>query len=50
MKQVGKIRIISYIGEDYLKGEVVEGEVKVGDIAKKGDVASLVVSESKTCK
>jgi len=50
MKQVGKIRIISYIGEDFLKGEVVEGEVKAGDIAKKGDVASLVVSESKTCK
>ena len=50
MKKVGKIRINSYIGEDYLKGEVVEGEVKAGDIAKKGDVASLVVSESKACK
>jgi len=50
MKEVGKIRVLSYVGEDYLKGEVVEGEVKAGDIAKKGDVASLVVSESKACK
>jgi len=50
LQEVGKIRVLSYVGEDYLKGEVVEGEVKAGDIAKKGDVASLIVSESKICK
>jgi hypothetical protein len=48
--EVGKIRILSYIGDDYLKGEVTEGEVQAGDIAKKGPVASLVISSSNTCK
>ncbi len=49
-KEVGKIKVLSYAGEDYLKGEVVEGELKVGDIAKKGDAASLIVSEKISCK
>jgi len=48
--EVGKIRILSYIGDDYLKGEVTEGEVQAGDIAKKGNVASLVISSRITCK
>ncbi len=47
---VGKVRILSYIGDDYLKGEVTEGEVRAGDIAKKGNVASLVISSHITCK
>ncbi len=47
---VGKVRILSYIGDDYLKGEVTEGEVRAGDIAKKGTVTSLVISSSATCK
>lgn len=50
LKEVGKIKIISYVGEDYLKGEVVEGEVKAGDIAKKGDVATLLISVGDKCK
>jgi hypothetical protein len=50
MKEVGKIKILYYVGEDYMKGEVVEGEVKAGDIAKKGDVASVVISSSDKCK
>lgn len=50
LREVGKIRVISYTGEDYLKGEVVEGEIKAGDIAKKGDVASLVISSENSCK
>jgi beta-lactam-binding protein with PASTA domain len=50
LKEVGKIKVLSYIGEDYLKGEVIEGEVRTGDIAKKGDVASLVISSEDTCK
>jgi hypothetical protein len=32
------------------KGEVVEGELKAGDIAKKGDVASLIISSGDKCK
>ena len=50
LKEVGKIKVLSYIGEDYLKGEVIEGEVRTEDIAKKGDVASLVISSEDKCK
>ena len=50
LKEVGKIKVLSYVGEDYLKGEVVEGEVMAGDIAKKGDVASLVIFSGDRCK
>jgi len=50
LKEVGKIKVLSYSGEDYLKGEVVEGEIKAGDIAKKGEVASLVISSGDKCK
>lgn len=49
LKEVGKIKVLSYMGEDYLKGEVVEGEIKAGDIAKKGDVASLIISSGDKC-
>jgi hypothetical protein len=41
---VGKIRILSYVGETYLKGEVVEGAIKRDDIAMKGNVSCLVIS------
>ncbi len=50
LKEVGKIKVHSYIDENYLNGEVVEGEVRTGDIAKKGDVASLVISSEDKCK
>jgi hypothetical protein len=50
LQEVGKIKVLSYSGEDYLKGEVVEGEIKAGDIAIKGAVASLVISQGDTCK
>jgi len=50
LKEVGKIKVLSYSGEDYLKGEVVEGEIKAGDIAKKGEAASLVISSGEKCK
>jgi len=48
--EVGKIRVLSYVGEDYIKGEVIEGELKAGDIAEKGDVASLIISSENSCK
>jgi len=50
LKEVGRIIVLSYSGEDYLKGEVVEGKIKAGDIAKKGEVATLVISSSDKCK
>jgi len=50
LKEVGKIKVLSYAGADYLKGEVVEGRIMAGDIAKKGEVASLVISPEHKCK
>jgi len=50
LQEVGKIKVLSYSGEDYLKGLVVEGGIKSGDIAKKGDAASLVISPEDKCK
>jgi hypothetical protein len=44
-RQVGKIRIISYLGENYLEGEVVAGQIKPGDIAKKETAGCLVMPE-----
>jgi hypothetical protein len=44
VKTVGKIKIISHVGDTYLKGEVIEGEIKPDDIAKKGNVSCLVIS------
>ena len=48
--EVGKIRVLSYVGEDYIKGEVLEGRVQTGDVAKKGPVAGLVISTGERCK
>jgi hypothetical protein len=45
-KTVGIIRVISYVGGTYLKGEVTEGEIKRDDIAEKGGVSLLVISAS----
>ncbi|MDA8099403.1 MAG: hypothetical protein M0042_07245 [Nitrospiraceae bacterium] len=50
LTEVGKIKVLSYVGVDYLKGEVVEGEIRTGDIAKKGNAASLVVSAGDACR
>ncbi len=41
---IGIIRVISFIGENYIKGEVFAGEIKPDDIAKKGKVSCLVIS------
>ncbi len=50
LRDVGKIKVLSYEGEDYLKGVVTEGEVMTGDVAKKGDIASLIISSEDKCK
>ena len=41
LKAVGKIKALSYVREDYLKGSVVEGEVSAGDIPKKATLPAL---------
>ncbi len=35
---VGIIKVLSYIGETYIKAEVFEGKIMSDDIAKKGNV------------
>jgi hypothetical protein len=50
LKEVGKIKVLSYVGEDYMRGEVLDGELQAGDIAKKEGVASLVISSGDKCK
>jgi hypothetical protein len=40
---VGIIRVLSYIGETYIKAEVLEGEIRPDDIAKKENVSCLVI-------
>ena len=41
-KEVGKVKVLSYAGEHYFEAEVVSGEIKVGDIAKKETASCLV--------
>lgn len=45
-KEVGKVKVLSYAGEHYFEAEVVSGEIKVGDIAKK-ETASCLVQPAK---
>ena len=42
VKEVGKVKVLSYAGEHYFEAEVVSGEIKVGDIAKKETASCLV--------
>lgn len=42
--EVGKVRVIAYIGDIYIKAEVVAGEVKPDDIGKIKSVSCLVIS------
>ncbi len=41
---IGIIRVISFVGENYIKGEVFAGEIRPDDIAKKDKVSCLVIS------
>jgi hypothetical protein len=41
-KKVGEIKVLGFEGEHYFKAEIVKGEVKVGDIAKKEKTGLLV--------
>jgi len=43
LREVGKVKILVYSSDEFMKGEVVEGEIRTGDIAKKGEAGSLVI-------
>jgi hypothetical protein len=41
-KQVGEVKVDRLIGEHYFEAEIMSGDVKVGDIAKKAKTGLLV--------
>lgn len=43
-KDSGRIKIVALIGDYYIKAEVVDGEIRVGDIAKKGHMSCIVIT------
>ncbi len=47
VKEVGKVKVTGYAGEHYFEGEVVSGEVKIGDIATKESGASCLIQPVK---
>ncbi|KAB0663857.1 hypothetical protein F6V25_15640 [Oryzomonas japonica] len=44
--EVGAVKVLSFMGKHYFEAEIIKGEVKIGDIAKKAD-ASLLVQPAK---
>jgi hypothetical protein len=42
LKEVGKVKVLSYVGDHYFEAEVVEGQVRTGDVAKKEAAYCLV--------
>jgi hypothetical protein len=42
VKEVGKVKVVGYEGEHYFKAEIVKGEIKPGDVAKKTTAYCLV--------
>lgn len=44
--EVGSVKVLSFMGEHYFEAEIIKGEVKIGDIAKKAD-ASLLIQPAK---
>jgi len=41
-KEVGEVKVLSFIGPHYYEAEITKGSIKVGDIAKKNDTSLLV--------
>ena len=41
---IGVVKVISFVGGTYIKGEVFAGEIKPDDIAKKENVSCLIIS------
>ena len=42
LKEVGKVKVLSYVGDHYFEAEIVDGEVMSGDVAKKSGAYCLV--------
>ena len=46
-REVGKVRILSVLGEYYFEAEVIEGDVQPGNVAIKGSVACYITAFKK---
>lgn len=42
LKEVGQVKVLSFIDDHHFEAEIVKGEIKVGDIAKKESAGMLV--------
>ena len=40
--EVGKIKVLSYVGEHYIEADVIAGKIKTGDVAQKESASCLV--------
>jgi len=45
-KEVGEVKVLSFVGPHYFEAEITKGTIKVGDTAKK-DQTSLLVQPSR---
>lgn len=41
-KEVGKVKVLSFVGPHYFEAEITQGTIRVGDIAKKEQTSLLV--------
>jgi hypothetical protein len=48
--ETGKIKVLAYAGKNYIKAEVAQGEIKPGDVAKKGALSFLIIVFGCDCK
>ena len=46
-REVGKVRILSSLGDNYFEAEVIEGYVQPGNVAIKGTVACYITAFKK---
>jgi hypothetical protein len=47
--EVGRIEVVSFSGRYYLLGKILSGEIKTGDIAKKGSIACIFIASDWMC-
>ncbi|SRR6266568_1810951 len=40
-KVIGEVKVLSFEGEHYFVAEIIKGEFRIGDLAKKGDTSLL---------
>lgn len=41
-KEVGQLKVLSFVDSHYFEAEITKGEIKVGDVAKKDETSLLV--------